>query len=757
MIWINALILGLLVSGEQSEAPPKKNVRVPSETLRQEAIKLYGSALILEREGRIGEALKTLEVSMVLNPDARLPKRASIQMYLRLQKPFDALEQLKDLLESNPEDLETIHVLSQINFRLLPDKKEVARLIQLIVDGKALVDDFKMKTAFLVDLAGLYEEALEEEKAVITSRKVVEALKVKNAADWMEIPQKEVNRMLLEATSKLLRHEISKKNLREANRLLLDCAEVDKLQAQSMGFSLAKAYAEDKKYDLAMPLLNDFIEMKPSGVEAYELRAQIQKALGLQKEILKSLDESLAQDPRNIRLRQLTAREYQNAGREKEAQQVMQLASFNQPQMKEDPRPGSFAFEKNHGPKAIIAKLDSIFQPYQLQVYPPPDPAQNQAFLEELRSDEPCSREVVAEGKSWLKNNKSLQPNTLMYLGILARDLGDDGAFEAFFMELPKCTGTRVDSFEKEVIKSLYVLADALEYPTMARLGEAYLANPKEMVPAILHAEIGYAYAQMGNREKALYHIGKSLSSIPKEQSGEGILPVNAEVLNKAENLTPEMIAICRRMELYILSGLGDFDKALQRARDGLRDYHGKPQEMSFRDIMGQIYYQAGKYSEAEELVQKAMVLDPNNPIYCNQLGYHWADLNKNLDEAEVLIRKALDLEQTKKERSSPLEIQRGNIHYLDSLGWVLFRKGKLEQAKTELEKVMALPNGKINPEVLGHLAQVYEAMGETQKALLYYQKAISRQTSHRAPRDPALLTQLQTKLESLEAKARGK
>ena len=72
MIWINALILGLLVSGEQSEAPPKKNVRVPSETLRQEAIKLYGSALILEREGRIGEALKTLEVSMVLNPSKKI-------------------------------------------------------------------------------------------------------------------------------------------------------------------------------------------------------------------------------------------------------------------------------------------------------------------------------------------------------------------------------------------------------------------------------------------------------------------------------------------------------------------------------------------------------------------------------------------------------------------------------------------------------------------------------------------------------------
>ena len=45
-----------------------------------------------------------------------------------------------------------------------------------------------------------------------------------------------------------------------------------------------------------------------------------------------------------------------------------------------------------------------------------------------------------------------------------------------------------------------------------------------------------------------------------------------------------------------------------------------------------------------------------------------WAEHNVHLDEAEEMIRKALDIEPD-------------NGAYLDSLGWVKFRKGKFDEA----------------------------------------------------------------------------
>lgn len=724
--------LFLAGAGQEAEGE-KKPARAPSETLRREATKLYGSSLILEREGRLGEALKTLEVSMVLDPEARIPRRTSIALYLRLQKPFNALEQFKDLLEAKPDDIETINLLAE-HFKSLPDKAEVARLVQLVLDGGALTDDFKMKTAFLVEIAILYDSTFQEEKAMATSKLVVEALKVKKASEWLDTPQKEIDRMLLESYARLMRYEIANKNLKSAAKYLQASAKVDKFQAQSMGFSLAKAYAGDKQPALALPLILDFIQMKPSGMEAFELAIETMEALGKKKEVLELLKKSVEQDPRNLHLRQLAAREFQKEGREKDAQQVLQLVSLNQPGMQEPARPGSFAFEKNHGPKSVLAKLDSIFHPNQLQVYPPPDPSQNQAFLQELKRDLEISKQVIREGRERLKLGTPLQPDTLMHLGMLARDLEDDSSFETFFLAVPACAGNTPETYTKVIMKSLVTLSEGSEYPLMARLGEAFLSTPREPITAIIHAEVAFAHANMNNREKALSHLAKSL-----------------------ESTIPEHLSMARKLELFSLSALGDFEKAINRAKEGMKEFQGKPEESSFRDIHGQILYSAQRLDEAAESVQKAMALDPNNPIYCNQLGYHWADQNKNLDEAEQLIRKALSLELARKQQSSPFEIQLGNAHYLDSLGWVFFRKGNLKQAKVELEKVVQLPNGNINPEVLGHLAQVYEAMGEPDKARSHYLKALSRINSHRAHRDPDLHKQLQSRLDSLEAKARAK
>ena len=75
---------------------------------------------------------------------------------------------------------------------------------------------------------------------------------------------------------------------------------------------------------------------------------------------------------------------------------------------------------------------------------------------------------------------------------------------------------------------------------------------------------------------------------------------------------------------------------------------------------------QAGLYDKAADLLRKSIALDPENSAEaCNYLGYMWADHNMNLEEAELMIRRALQSEPN-------------NASYLDSLGWVEFRKGSV-------------------------------------------------------------------------------
>ena len=71
---------------------------------------------------------------------------------------------------------------------------------------------------------------------------------------------------------------------------------------------------------------------------------------------------------------------------------------------------------------------------------------------------------------------------------------------------------------------------------------------------------------------------------------------------------------------------------------------------------------------------------DPNDATANNDLGYQWADQSKNLAEAERMIRKALELDHKQRTSGDALapDADQDNAAYVDSLGWVLFRRGKL-------------------------------------------------------------------------------
>jgi tetratricopeptide (TPR) repeat protein len=122
---------------------------------------------------------------------------------------------------------------------------------------------------------------------------------------------------------------------------------------------------------------------------------------------------------------------------------------------------------------------------------------------------------------------------------------------------------------------------------------------------------------------------------------------------------------------------------------------------------------QAGLYDKATDLLRKSIALDPENSAEaCNYLGYMWADHNMNLDEAETMIRRALQSEPN-------------NASYLDSLGWLEFRKGQFDRALNDLLHA-AKTGERQDPVVFEHIGDTYLKLNRTREALEAWQKALA-------------------------------
>ena len=130
--------------------------------------------------------------------------------------------------------------------------------------------------------------------------------------------------------------------------------------------------------------------------------------------------------------------------------------------------------------------------------------------------------------------------------------------------------------------------------------------------------------------------------------------------------------------------------------------------------------------------------MDPNGQQVAeasNYLGYMWVDRNLNLDEAGSMIKKAL-------------EIEPDNGAYLDSLGWVYYQQGKLNDAEAPL--LRAIEKIGDDPTVHDHLADVYLKMGKTKDAIAQWQMALKRYQGGAASElDPEDVAKINKKLEN--------
>jgi len=151
----------------------------------------------------------------------------------------------------------------------------------------------------------------------------------------------------------------------------------------------------------------------------------------------------------------------------------------------------------------------------------------------------------------------------------------------------------------------------------------------------------------------------------------------------------------------------GQLDQALDMAT---RAVFLLPKSIDLRYKLGIVYEKLDRYEESIAEMEKVLEFDPDYAEALNFIGYSYADREIRLDEAEAMIKRAMELKPD-------------NGYITDSLGWLYFRKNQLDKAIMYLEKALQLAPE--DPTIHEHLGDAYEKAGRTEEALELYRKAL--------------------------------
>lgn len=211
-------------------------------------------------------------------------------------------------------------------------------------------------------------------------------------------------------------------------------------------------------------------------------------------------------------------------------------------------------------------------------------------------------------------------------------------------------------------------------------------------------------YSRVSGGEYALIAQGR-VARIKAEKSGLDAGLTHLEDFARGHpQRGPDVVAA----RAGLASSLGDARRALAILDAGLAQY---PDSLDLRMARVFAYERAGNSDAAIRDLRHLLRERPGDAVVQNALGYTLADRDRNLDEAATLVAAAL--EQTP-----------DSAAVIDSMGWVLFRQGRLQEALTHLQRARELGD---DPEIDLHLGEVQWALGERAAARQTWQQGLER------------------------------
>ncbi len=161
-----------------------------------------------------------------------------------------------------------------------------------------------------------------------------------------------------------------------------------------------------------------------------------------------------------------------------------------------------------------------------------------------------------------------------------------------------------------------------------------------------------------------------------------------------------------------------EYDKAIKsinRAIDNQPE-NDKPALASLYSFMAEVYHSNKQDEFSDKAFDKAIVLDPDNAVALNNYAYFLSERAVRLDDAEKMSKKSLDLKP-------------GEANYLDTYGWIMYKKGDYEKAKVFVKRAIELFGDRADAPLFDHLGNIYYKLNNKDKAIINWKLAKEKGT----------------------------
>jgi tetratricopeptide (TPR) repeat protein len=679
----------------------------PQELNRQAALKVYALGVLCERDEHLLEALDHYEASLKLDPEALPVMRALLLLYIAVDRQDESLALTRKVLQGDPNDYRTSYVAA----RLLRSRNQFPEACDVLLTGlksPRLAERPDLHQQMEFDLGILYEHLEQYENAAAAFGRAAAVLDHPDDALEAHVSAEELQLRSAEI------HERVGRNFLEAHQYEQAVAEFRQAQekyppgAGRLSFNVAQVYLRQDKLAEALAALDGYLRMLPQGTEAYELKIDVLQKLRRESEIVPWLEQAAAQDRFNIGLKLLLGRQYARADQVGKAEKLYRDLAEMSPS--EELYRDLFLLYVRHlpdGAQKCVKLLNTTVESAARKDNPlagGPTPAQARAMIGAVRENPALAIGLIKAGIPVLQA-QPLHLETLHLFAVLAdrHDLAQES--ELYYRA---CLQQPLPANLEPMLYGglLRVLWKARRYEAIIEVCRLGMKQARASNLVLLRGDLARALAQVGKDDDALAEA-------------------DAAVRDARDT---EKFAV-RHLRVRLLLHADRIAQAEAECQALLKDFPLPGDVLEVRYLLSSVYSASKRLTQAEAELAACLKLDPSNATVNNDLGYLWADQNKNLDEAEVMIRKAIDLDR--KNRQGALKLgpdadkeTPDNACYIDSLGWVLFRRGQFEAARKELEYAARLPDGD-DPVIWDHLGDVYRALGQAARAGQAWQKAL--------------------------------
>ena len=671
--------------------------RTPAEQARVEALAWFGTARVLQGRGDLAGALDAYLKSIEKDPNVLAVYRQVIPLALHLNKAEIALQSVQKASELAPNDFEWLVQLAELQIRT----ENLAGAIDSLERATRLPSLDPKSTAFIVLKNQLGQWYLATQRFVDASR----VLEPVFAAVLDPAPYKlnaQLRNQILANVSFEKFGEVFLQGGKPELALNALTKAVEKRGSKTGDLSFLLALAQFEKGDAQQALaeMQGYLDGNRQSKRqiAYDLLGRILEKLGLQQELLPRLEQAAQKDQRNPYLQLALAEQYVTANRLDEAEALFKKTLG----LSADAR--GFAglagvYRRRAKPTELLSALSNSFGEAG-------SAKQIEKELEALVSDKALADAVLQLGREQLRS----EPGKLKFpqgyvLAQLAAEAKQFDLMVEFYRHLLRIRNERGMQLYEELGQHL---VDARRYQQAAEVfGEA---------------------ARSVGQERPQFEYQQAFALTMAGQADRGL-----EVIRRLINDNQQNPAYPFR-EAWILGHARQFDEAIAAYERLLARFPNSPQIQRLgRSGLSNVYVSKGDFRKGAEVLEEVYRDTPDDISVNNDLGYLYADQGQNLEQAERMIRKAVEAEPE-------------NGAYLDSLGWVLHRLGKHAEALPPIEKAVEKGQGAGDETLHEHLGDVLDKLNRNADALAAWKRA--RQLAGENPYpDPVLIRRLEDKI----------